>query len=119
MVTILCIDDEATGLLPRRLLLESAGHRVIEARSGSEGIQLFQSEKIDAVVLDYWMSGMKGTEVAGELKRINPAVPIVVLSGMTELPGESAGLVDRWLIKGSHRAEYLLDIIQSLLEQHS
>jgi CheY-like chemotaxis protein len=119
MVTILCIDDEATGLLPRRLLLESAGHRVIEARSGSEGIQLFQSEKIDAVVLDYWMSGMKGTEVAGELKRINPAVPIVVLSGLTELPGESAGLVDRWLVKGSHRAEYLLDIIQSLLEQHS
>ncbi len=119
MATILCIDDEATGLLPRRLLLESAGHRVLEAHSGAKGIKLFQSEKIDVVVLDYWMSGMKGTEVAGELKRINPAVPIVVLSGWTELPGETAGLVDRWLIKGSHRAEHLLDTIQALLEQRS
>ncbi len=119
MATILCIDDEPAGQLPRRLLLESAGHRVLEARTGAEGIKLFQSEKIDAVVLDYWMSGMKGTEVAGELQRINPEVPIVVLSGLTELPGETAGLVDRWLIKGSHRAEHLLDTIQTLLEQRS
>ena len=52
--TILCIDDESAGLLPRKLLLESAGHRVLEARSGEEGIQLFQSEKVDAVILDYW-----------------------------------------------------------------
>jgi len=61
--TILCIDDESAGLLPRKLLLESAGHRVIEARCGEEGIQLFQSEKVDVVILDYWMSGMKGTVV--------------------------------------------------------
>lgn len=39
---------------------------MIEARYGEEGIQLFQTEKIDAVILDYWMSGMKGTAVATE-----------------------------------------------------
>jgi two-component system sensor histidine kinase UhpB len=115
--TILCIDDETAGLLPRRLLLESAGYRVIEARSGLEGIRLFQSEKVDAVILDYWMSGMKGTQVASELKRINPNVPIIVLSGMLDLPGEASGLVDEWMIKGSTRAEQLLDSINGLLEQ--
>jgi CheY-like chemotaxis protein len=67
--TILCIDDEASGLLARRLLLESAGYRVIEAHSGPEGIRLFQSENVSVVILDYWMSGMKGTVVAAELKR--------------------------------------------------
>jgi signal transduction histidine kinase/CheY-like chemotaxis protein len=117
--TILCIDDETTGLLPRKLLLESAGHRVITARSGAEGIEIFRSEKVDAVILDYWMSEMKGTAVASELKRINPAVPVIVLSGVSELPGESAGLVDQWLVKGSHRAEKLLDSISSLLENRS
>jgi CheY-like chemotaxis protein len=117
VTTILCIDDEATGLMPRRLLLESAGHRVLEARSGLEGIELFQREKVDAVILDYWMSGMKGTTVASELKRINPAVPIIVLSGMSDLPGEAAGLVDQWLVKGSHRAEQLLESISTLLER--
>jgi signal transduction histidine kinase len=117
VATILCIDDEATGLLPRKLLLESAGHRVLEARSGPEGIRLFQSEKVDAVILDYWMSGMKGTTVASELKRINPTVPIIVLSGMSDLPGEAAGVVDQWLIKGSLRAEQLLESISTLLER--
>jgi PAS domain S-box-containing protein len=114
---ILCIDDELTGLLPRKLLLESAGHRVIEARSGEEGIRLFQTEKVAAVILDYWMSGMKGTAVASELKRINPSVPIIVLSGMSDLPGEAAGLVDQWIMKGTTRAEELLDSVNALLER--
>ncbi|MGB7497264.1 MAG: response regulator [Candidatus Acidiferrum sp.] len=119
VATILCIDDEASGLLPRRLLLESAGYRVIEARSGPEGIRIFRTEKVDAVILDYWMSGMKGTTVASELKRIHPAVPIIVLSGMADLPGEAAGLVDKWFMKGSHRAEELLDSISTLLERRT
>jgi signal transduction histidine kinase/CheY-like chemotaxis protein len=117
--TILCVDDEASGLLPRKLLLESAGYKVIEARSGLEGIRLFRSEQVDAVILDYWMSGMKGTEVAAELKRINPAIPIIVLSGVSDLPGESAGLVDQWLLKGSNRAEQLLDSVAKLLERRN
>lgn len=117
VATILCIDDEAAGLMTRKLLLESAGHRVIEARSGPEGIQLFRSSKVDAVILDYWMAGMKGTAVASELKRINPAVPIIVLSGMSDLPGEAAGLVDQWIIKGTTRAEELLNSIHGLLQR--
>jgi PAS domain S-box-containing protein len=117
--TILCIDDETSGLLPRKLLLESAGHRVITARSGAEGIEIFRSEKVDAVILDYWMAEMKGTAVAWELKRIDPTVPVIVLSGVSELPGEAAGLVDQWLVKGSHRAEKLLDSISTLLEHRS
>lgn len=115
--TILCIDDEASGLLARRFLLESAGYRVIEAHSGPAGIRLFQSEKVSVVILDYWMSGMKGTVVAAELKRINPNIPIIVLSGVSNLPGEAAGLVDQWFLKGSHRAEKLLESISTLLER--
>jgi PAS domain S-box-containing protein len=114
--TVLCIDDDPTGLMTRRLLLESAGYRVIEARSGSEGIDLFRAAKVDAVILDYWMSEMKGTVVALELKRIDPTVPIIVLSGVSELPGEAVGLFDLWLVKGTHRAERLLESLGSLLE---
>lgn len=117
VATILCIDDEAAGLVARKLLLESAGHRVIEARSGEEGIELFKSEKVDAVILDYWMSGMKGTAVASELKRISPVVPIIMVSGMSDLPGEVDGLVDQWIIKGTIRAEELLESISAVLER--
>jgi CheY-like chemotaxis protein len=38
----------------------------VQASSGPEGIRAFQQGKTDAVILDYWMSGMKGTEVAPE-----------------------------------------------------
>ena len=117
VATVLCIDDEEAGLLPRRLVLESAGYRVIDARSGAEGIRLFQTQTVHAVILDYWMSGMKGTAVAAELKRIDPNVPIIVLSGMSDLPGEASGIVDQWLVKGSHRAEQLLNSISTLLER--
>ncbi len=117
--TILCIDDETEGLLARTLLLESAGFRVIEANSGEDGIRLFRSERVAAVILDYWMSGMKGTAVASELRRIDPTVPIIVLSGMSDLPGEAAGLVDQWIVKGSTRPEQLLDCINALLDRRA
>lgn len=115
--TILCVDDEESALLTRRLLLESAGHRVLEAKSGQEGLDVFRSQKIDLVILDYWMSGMKGTSVAAEMKHLHPLVPIIMLSGVSDLPGEGSGWVDQWLIKGTHRAEHLLESINTLLER--
>jgi CheY-like chemotaxis protein len=113
MATILCIDDEAAGLQARKLLLESEGYHVIEARSGNEGLTLFRSQNIDLVVLDYWMSGMNGTTTAQEIKRINPKVPIIMLSGYGELPGETLGVADRWILKGRSTKE-LLDAIKAL-----
>jgi PAS domain S-box-containing protein len=115
--TILCIDDEPAGMFARKLLLESAGHHVIEARSGPEGIRLFKSQKIDAVILDYWMSGMKGTAVAAEIKELAPSVPIIVLSGLPDFPGETTGVIDEWLLKGNNRPEHLLVTIKALLER--
>lgn len=52
--TVLCIDDERIALQIRQELLESAGYRVVAAKSGAQGIQAFKSEPIHAVVLDYW-----------------------------------------------------------------
>jgi len=50
--TVLCIDDEQTALQLRQTVLESAGYRVLTAKSGSQGIQSFKSEAVHAVVLD-------------------------------------------------------------------
>jgi signal transduction histidine kinase len=118
-LTVLCIDDDATGLSTRKMLLESAGYHVIEARSGAEGIELFRAHRVGAVILDYWMTEMKGTAVAFELKRIDPSVPIIVLSGVSDLPGEAVGVIDRWLVKGSHRGEKLLESLNSLMEHRT
>ena len=116
--SILCVDDEPKALSIRRLLLESAGYQVATACSGEEGILLFKSQPFDAVIMDYWLLGMNGIEAARELKRINPATPIIVLSALSELPGESIGAADRWFLKGDDPA-YLLNAIKTMLESRS
>jgi CheY-like chemotaxis protein len=118
MTLILCIDDETTALVVRKRVLESAGYQVTTARSGEEGIRLFLSEVFDLVIVDYWMPNMKGIAVAREMKRIKPAVPIVIFSALSPLPGETIGVADRWILK-DEGPEYLLSAIKSLLEAHS
>ena len=84
------------------------------ARSGEEGIRLFRSEVFDLAILDYWMPNVKGIAVAREMKRINPAVPIVIFSALSPLPDETIGVTDRWILK-DEGPEYLLKAIKSLL----
>jgi CheY-like chemotaxis protein len=117
--TVLCIDDEEPGLQVRRMLLESAGYRVLSARSGIEGIKLFESEPVDAVVLDYWMSGMNGMAVAKELKRLNPSTPIMILSAYGTLLDETLGVADLWLRKGEEEPQYILAKLSEMLEQRA
>jgi len=116
--TILCIDDEEPGLLVRRALLESVGHRVLTALSGAEGVRIFRSEPVDAVIVDYWMAGKNGLAVAGELKRLNRTTPIIMLSAYTSLPDETIGLVDLWVQKGGE-PQNLLDSVEKLLRKRA
>lgn len=118
MATILCIDDEEPGLQIRKRLLESAGHSVISARSGKEGVRLFQEQPVDAVVLDYWMPDMKGLAVAEELKRINAKTPIIMLSAFSSILDEGIGKVDAWLTKGEINPRDLLAMLDGLLNRN-
>lgn len=96
---VLCADDDDNELVARKMLLESAGVQVLTARSGTEALEVFRARKPDAVVLDYWMPGMKGVSVAGEMKSLYPEIPIMVLSGFASLPDETVGVVDAWIQK--------------------
>jgi CheY-like chemotaxis protein len=97
---ILCIDDEELGLRIRRIVLEHAGYRVLTALDGPTGLNLFAREAVDAVILDYFMPVMNGGEVAAELRRQRPEVPILLLSAYINLPAEVVGMVDCTILKG-------------------
>jgi CheY-like chemotaxis protein len=114
--TILCIDDEEPGLKVRRILLETAGHRVLTALSGREGIEIFQTENVDAVILDYWMAGMNGVATARELKQLKRSVPIIILSAYGTLLDETLGVADVWIRKGEEDPQYLLGALEALLQ---
>lgn len=115
--TVLCIDDEQTALQLRRTLLESAGYKVLAAKSGALGIQIFGSEPVHAVVLDYWMADMNGLQVARQIRKVNPSVPIIILSAYGELLDESLGIADLWIRKGEEDPQYLLKKLGQLLKQ--
>jgi CheY-like chemotaxis protein len=114
--TILCIDDEPLALELRCKVLEKAGYRVIVAASPEEGMRVFASQRVDLVVLDYWMPDLKGTAVAERLKSIKPKVPIVMLSGYRPIFDEGIGRADLWLLKGESKPEDLLAAVSELLD---
>ena len=114
--TVLCIDDEQTALQLRQTLLESAGYRVLAAKSGAQGIKAFRAEPVHAVVLDYWMADMNGLQVAREIKKLNSSVPIIILSAYGELLDESLGIADLWIRKGEEDPQYLLTRLDQLLK---
>jgi len=112
---ILCVDDEMIGLRVRKVLLERAGYRVLTAQDGAAGLQLFSSEAVDAVVLDYSMPGMNGGEVADQMRRIKPDVPILLLSAYLGLPQNVTRLVNLYMTKGEG-APILLQKLETLLQ---
>ena len=116
--TILCIDDHWNGLIGRKMLLEQNGYRVLEATGGLEGLELFLSHPVDAVVLDYQVQDMNGDVVAATMKRFRSEVPIMLLSAQEPLPRNKLRSVDCFLSK-SQPSKTLLATLHNLLEGRS
>ncbi|MGA7930485.1 MAG: response regulator [Candidatus Sulfotelmatobacter sp.] len=114
--TILCIDDHWNGLLGRKIFLENNGYEVLEATGGDEGLKLFLSHSVDAVVLDYQMPGMNGEVVAAKMKHAKSHVPIMLLSAYGPLPNSKLATVDTFLAK-SQPPTILLSTLQDLLDK--
>jgi PAS domain S-box-containing protein len=95
---ILCVDDEASSLKLRQLILERKGYLVSTAEAVSEALALFQSKDFDLVITDHFLGRETGTAMAKEMKRLKPTVAIIVLSGAIDTP-EGSEIVDAFLSK--------------------
>jgi DNA-binding response OmpR family regulator len=80
---VLVIDDDAVTLLVISAALRDAGYEVVEARDGAEGLSLFHSKRAAAVVTDLVMPNHGGLQTVKDLRRADPTVRIVVVSGVT------------------------------------
>lgn len=92
---ILLIDDDALVRMGTVDMLEDLGHVVTEAGSAAEALTVLQAGRtsVDVVITDQAMPGMRGTELAGELARKYPALPVILATGYAELPnGDDPGL---------------------------
>jgi two-component system, cell cycle sensor histidine kinase and response regulator CckA len=88
--TILVVDDDPLALSITQRLLHKSGYTVWTASGGEEAITLYRqhAEEIHLVLLDVVMPYVNGEEVYHELKRINSAVAILVMSGFTPKTAE-------------------------------
>jgi DNA-binding response OmpR family regulator len=81
MPLILVIDDNPAIRRMVTRMLTAAGHRIIEAAGGSEGMALFLRERPALVITDIVMEDGEGIETIRELRRLVPDIPILAMSG--------------------------------------
>jgi PAS domain S-box-containing protein len=84
--TALLVDDEELVRTSTADMLGELGYTVVEAGSAEEALQRVQAGlRPDVLVTDHLMPGMSGTELAHELHTVIPRLPVLVISGYTEV----------------------------------
>jgi DNA-binding response OmpR family regulator len=121
MASVLVVDDEPDIRSLVRELLERAGHDVVEAGDGNEGLRVFFASRPNLVVLDVSMPGLDGW---GTLERIRELsdVPVIMLTAQTQELAKVRGLrggADDYITKPFGRQELLARVEANLRRQRS
>jgi YesN/AraC family two-component response regulator len=81
MHKVLIIDDESSIRKMLKKLLEKNGYQALEANDGKQGIALFKKHEPELIITDLIMPEKEGLETIKELKKIDPDVKIIAMSG--------------------------------------
>jgi len=119
MARVLVVEDDPDGLEMVRKTLEKAGHHVLPASNGWEGLLALDAHSVDVIVLDLMMPGMNGNAflriVRNDQRR--KAIPVIILSALATgdlLKGTIALGVHAWFTKAEYSATDLLDAVDRL-----
>jgi len=87
---VLFVDDEAALAAVGQEMLESLGYDVVARTSSIEALKTFQMQpdRFDLVITDMTMSNMTGADLAREIMRIRPDVPVILCTGFSEAISE-------------------------------
>ncbi len=85
-ITVLIIEDEESVLDAARLTLEDAGIRVLTSSDGLQGLAKYKDhqDSIQLVLLDLTMPVLSGLPTFQELRRLEPGIPVIMMSGYSE-----------------------------------
>jgi len=81
MTTILLVDDDDLSRSTVHQMLERAGHSVASTESGAEALRMFRTQAVNLVVTDLIMPDTDGLELIQELRKLDPQVRILAISG--------------------------------------
>jgi DNA-binding response OmpR family regulator len=112
-MAILLIEDEEGIITFVRRGLEAAGHQVLVAGDGLDGLAMALAADVDLVVLDLGLPGIPGEEVLRRLRQRRPNVPVIVLTAKDAVADRVANLeagADDYLVKPFSFSELLARI---------
>ncbi|OGQ96009.1 MAG: hypothetical protein A2284_13805 [Deltaproteobacteria bacterium RIFOXYA12_FULL_61_11] len=109
---ILLVDDEGELVFTLAERLELRGFKVDAVTSGKEAVALLETHAYDCAVFDVKMPGMGGGELLDQACRLQPDLPVIMLTGHGS-PHEEEGL-DR--CQAAHTVLYKPVLLDTLLE---
>jgi two-component system response regulator HydG len=77
---ILVVDDEESHRIMLRAVLQEEGYEVSEVSDGTEAVKAVEQEPFDLILLDIRMRTMDGIEALGEIRKISPLVPVLIMT---------------------------------------
>ncbi len=86
MANLLVVDDDRNIRRMIAATFDAGGHRVIEADSAEQALKLFPESTADLVLSDVRMAGMNGFGLLSELKRLSPALPVIMMTAYASIP---------------------------------
>ncbi len=89
--TILIVDDESGPRESLRMIL-APHHRVLQADSGSDALELLRREPVDLVTVDLHMPGMRGQELMRSVRSEFPEVEVIVITGCGSVESATDGI---------------------------
>lgn len=99
---VLVAEDDSNTRNGLAEILEAEGYEVVTADNGREALRLFAREAPDFVCLDIMMPGVSGYDVCREIRRGDPAVPVIFISAKSEEIDKVVGLelgADDFIVK--------------------
>ena len=115
MKKILLVDDEPSIQIVYREEFEDEGYEVLSALNGEEGLEIFQAEKPDIVILDIHMPGMNGIEVLRQMKQQRSDIPVILSSAFQEFQRDISSWASEEYIVKSGNLYGLKDAVKRLL----
>ena len=116
-LSVLLVDDEPTVHLAVGSILRQAGYFVEGANDGVAGLRMFKERSWDLVMIDRAMPEMGGEELAEEIRKISPDVPLMLITGFLK-SNTRRQLFDGILEKPFTKAD-LLPITRRLIDKTS
>src|SRR5213594_4355012 len=116
--SILWVDDEIDALAPHRRFLETQGFTVASAAHGDDALAMLRRQPYSVVLLDEQMPGRRGLELLPEIRAIDAAVPVVMVTQSEEegtLHDAIGVQVDDYLVKPVHPRQ-ILSVVTRLVE---